>query len=315
MNEYTHQPVLLEAVIAGLAIKPDGRYVDGTFGRGGHSRAILDQLGDDGRLLALDRDPTAAQWARSQFANDERFQFIGRPFSMLEQTVTEQGWNKSVDGILLDLGVSSPQLDDAERGFSFRKDGPLDMRMDTRQGESASQWLANVDEQELTRVLKVYGEERYAKRIARAIVRMREQQAIETTGQLSTLIADAVPTREKKKDPATRSFQAIRIAVNHELDELESVLPQCVRSLTNGGRMAIISFHSLEDRMVKRFIASLEKPSDLPPDLPLTEDMLPQPIVRRVGKAVKANDEECNRNPRARSAVLRIAERTEVVYA
>ena len=315
MNEYVHQPVLLGAVIEGLAIKPDGRYVDGTFGRGGHSRAILDRLGEDGRLLALDRDPEAANWANAHFANDKRFQFVGRPFSMLEQSVTEQGWQQSVDGILLDLGVSSPQLDDAERGFSFRKDGPLDMRMDTSQGESAAQWLASVDEQKLTRVLKVYGEERFAKRIARAVMRIRDEQPIETTGQLAKLIADAVPTREQKKDPATRSFQAIRIAVNHELDELESVLPQCVRSLVTGGRMAVISFHSLEDRMVKRFVASLEKPSDLPPDLPLTEDMLPQPIMRRVGKAIKAGDEECGQNPRARSAVLRISERTGEAYA
>lgn len=315
MNEYPHQPVLLDAAIEGLAIKADGYYVDGTFGRGGHSRAILDRLGDDGRLLALDRDPSAAQWARAHFADDKRFQFVGRPFSMLEQTVTEQGWQQAVDGILLDLGVSSPQLDDAERGFSFRKDGPLDMRMDTSQGESAAQWLANVDEQELTRVLKVYGEERFAKRIARTVMRVRDEQPIETTGQLAKLVADAVPTREQKKDPATRSFQAIRIAVNHELDELEAVLPQCVRSLVAGGHMAVISFHSLEDRMVKRFIAGLEKPSDLPPDLPLTEDMLPQPIMRRVGKAIKAGDEECGRNPRARSAVLRIAERTREAYA
>ena len=315
MNEYTHQPVLLGAVIEGLAIKPDGRYVDGTFGRGGHSRAILDRLGEDGRLLALDRDPEAANWAKAHFANDKRFQFAGRPFSMLEQSVTEQGWQQSVDGILLDLGVSSPQLDDAERGFSFRKDGPLDMRMDISQGESAAQWLASVDEKELTRVLKVYGEERFAKRIARAVVRNREEQPLKTTGQLAKLVADAVPTREQKKDPATRSFQAIRIAVNHELDELESVLPQCVRSLVAGGRMAVISFHSLEDRMVKRFVANLEKPSDLPPDLPLTEDMLPQPIMHRVGKAIKAGDEECEQNPRARSAVLRISERTGEAYA
>ncbi|MBE9515669.1 MAG: 16S rRNA (cytosine(1402)-N(4))-methyltransferase RsmH [Proteobacteria bacterium] len=315
MNAYSHQPVLLDAVIDGLAIKPNGRYVDGTFGRGGHSRAILDRLDKDGRLLALDRDPAAAQWAQTQFADDERFQFSGRPFSMLEQTITEQGWQQSVDGILLDLGVSSPQLDDAERGFSFRKDGPLDMRMDTSQGESAAQWLAVVEEHELVRVLRVYGEERFAKRIARAVMRIRDEQPIETTGQLSKLIAEAVPTREKKKDPATRSFQAIRIAVNHELDELESVLPQCVRSLATGGRMTVISFHSLEDRMVKRFIADLEKPSDLPPDLPITEDMLPKPIMRRIGKVIKADAEECDRNPRARSAVLRVAERTEQAYA
>lgn len=315
MNEYPHQPVLLEEVIQGLAIKPDGRYVDGTFGRGGHSRAILESLGDTGRLLALDRDPEAEKWAKKHFASDERFQFMGRPFSMLERTVKEVGWQQTVDGILLDLGVSSPQLDDASRGFSFRQDGPLDMRMDTTQGQSAADWLANVDEQALVQVLQNYGEERYARRIARAVMRARAETPITTTGQLASLIASAVPTREQKKDPATRSFQAIRIAVNRELEELETVLPQCVRTLATGGRLAVISFHSLEDRMVKRFIAGLEKPSDLPLDLPVTEDQLPQPVMRKLGKAVKAGAGECARNPRARSAVLRIAERTGVTYA
>jgi len=315
VNEHSHLPVLLDACIEGLAIRPDGRYVDGTFGRGGHSRAILDQLDDRGRLLALDRDPQAGQWATSHFAADERFKFIGRSFSMLEQTVMEQGWHRQLDGILLDLGVSSPQLDDASRGFSFRNDGPLDMRMDTTQGMSAADWLASVSEQELVRVLKEYGEERFAKRIARTIVREREDSPITTTAQLAGLIAEAVPTRERKKDPATRSFQAIRIAVNRELEEIEAVLPQCVRSLKAGGRLAIISFHSLEDRMVKRFVSGLEKRGNLPPDLPVTEDSLPEPVLRRIGKAQKAGTAECDRNPRARSAVLRIAQRTTAAYA
>ncbi|MEJ2141745.1 MAG: 16S rRNA (cytosine(1402)-N(4))-methyltransferase RsmH [Gammaproteobacteria bacterium] len=305
-----HIPVLLNEAIAGLAIKPNGRYIDGTFGRGGHSRAILKQLGSEGRLLAMDKDPAAIEKAQTDFTSDERFVLRQGSFAMLEQRVKELGWMGQVDGILLDLGVSSPQLDTADRGFSFLHDGPLDMRMDPHQGISAADWLATAKEQEIIQVLKEYGEERFAKRIARAIVKTRDESPIRTTKQLAAIVAAANPKHEKGKDPATRSFQAIRIFINQELEDIKSCLSQVIDVLKPGGRLVVISFHSLEDRIIKRFIREQVKGDDFPPDLPVTHVQL-NPKMKAIGKAVHASDEELKINPRARSAVMRIAERLQ----
>ena len=300
--------------MAALNIRADGLYVDATFGRGGHSAAILARLGPDGRLLALDRDPQAVAVAQRELGSEPRFAIVRKPFSMLEETIAERGWHKRVNGILFDLGVSSPQLDDAERGFSFRQPGPLDMRMDPTRGESAADWLAHADEQEIADVLYTLGEERYARRIARAIVRARTEQSITTTTQLTAIIANAVPTRERNKDPATRSFQAIRLHVNRELDELRAALPQALAALAPGGRLAVISFHSLEDRIVKLFMRREQQGPELPPDLPVRHVEVPVRL-RTVGKAVRPSEAEVRRNPRARSAVLRVAEATGVGHA
>lgn len=302
-----HLPVLLEEAIRGMNIKPDGRYIDGTFGRGGHSAAILARLGDDGRLLAFDKDPRALETAQEKFSHDSRFTLVQDSFARMAPHIAEQGWEQ-VDGILLDLGVSSPQLDDASRGFSFQKDGPLDMRMDTRRGPTAAQWLADAGEKEIARVLKEYGEERFAKRIARAIVAARTEQPITTTKQLSAIVAAANPAWEKGKDPATRAFQAIRIYINHELDELEECLSQVTDLLSPGGRLVVISFHSLEDRRVKQFMRKQHKGDDFPPDLPVMQSQL-KPKMKLIGKAQRAGEAEIDNNPRARSAVLRVAEK------
>jgi 16S rRNA (cytosine1402-N4)-methyltransferase len=302
-----HEPVLREEAVAALNLRADGIYVDATFGRGGHARSILGQLGPDGRLLALDRDPQAVAVAEREFANDARFAIVRRPFSMLGKTIQERGWHKRVNGILFDLGVSSPQLDDAARGFSFLRAGPLDMRMDPTRGESASDWLAHAEEKEIADVLFELGEERYARRIARAIVRARAESPIATTTQLAAIVAAAVPTRERSKDPATRSFQAIRLHVNRELDELRAALPQAVDALAPGGRLAVISFHSLEDRIVKQFMRTEEQGEALPLDLPVRASEL-HARLKRIGKTQRASDAEVRRNPRARSAVLRVAE-------
>lgn len=309
-DTYTHQPVLLEEVLAALALRPDGIYLDGTFGRGGHAAAVLTRLGPEGRLLAVDKDPEAVAVAGERFGADARFEIERGSFTMLGQMVRERGWTGQVAGILLDLGVSSPQLDDAGRGFSFRSDGPLDMRMDPDSGVSAAEWLATAPEKEIAQVLKEYGEERFAGRIARAIVRTREAdpEALRTTRQLAEVVAKANPRWEKHKDPATRSFQAIRIFINRELDDLDGFLAQVPDLLAPGGRLAVISFHSLEDRRVKRFIRREERGPELPPDLPVTADQVPSRL-RAVGRAVRAGKAECERNPRARSAVLRVAER------
>lgn len=310
MPELQHRPVLLTEVLAALRIRPAGIYLDGTFGRGGHAGEILRQLGPDGRLLAVDKDPQAVAAARARFGNDARFAIERGSFAQLGQWVSERDWMGRVDGILLDLGVSSPQLDASERGFSFRQDGPLDMRMDPEQGLSATAWLAQADEAEVARVLKEYGEERFAKRIARAIVRSREEQGpVESTAQLAEIVARANPAWEKGKDPATRSFQAIRIFINRELEDLDRFLEQCVAMLAPAGRLAVISFHSLEDRRVKRFIRKQEHGEELPPDLPLRHSELAPPKLRQVGKAIFAGEAEVAANPRARSAVLRVAER------
>lgn len=304
----SHRPVLLTEVLEALAIIPDGIYIDGTFGRGGHAAEILNRLDAQGRLYAIDKDPDAVQVGLDRFGQDARFQMQRGTFAMLGQMARELGVVGQVSGVLLDLGVSSPQLDDPERGFSFLKQGPLDMRMDPEQGLSAAQWLAQAEEAEIVRVLQVYGEERFARRIAKSIVHTRDDQPLTTTHQLAELIAAAVPTRDRHKNPATRSFQALRIQVNQELQDLESALEQVVEVLTPGGRLAVISFHSLEDRIVKRFIKRESHGEELPLDLPVTGGPAPGRL-KIIGKAVRAGNDEIAANPRARSAILRIAER------
>ena len=309
-EEYTHEPVLLAEVLTGLSIKPDGVYVDGTFGRGGHAGAILAELGPQGRLLAMDRDPEAVQSAEQQFGADPRFEIEQGAFTMLSEVVARRQLQGRVNGLLLDLGVSSPQLDDASRGFSFSADGPLDMRMDPSVGMSAAEWLETASESDISRVLKTYGEERFSRRIARSIVEVRHTDPLRTTRQLAELIAAAVPVREKNKHPATRSFQAIRIYINSELDEITAVLAQVPGVLAPHGRMAVISFHSLEDRIVKRFIRDEYRGEQPPPEFPLAGmDYVPR--MKPVGKAIRAGDVEVSSNPRARSAVLRVAERLQ----
>ena len=302
-----HLPVLASEAIAGLAIRPDGVYVDGTFGRGGHSRAILERLGPSGRLIAFDRDPAAGEAARS--IGDARFVFHWKNFAQLAQVLAGQ----LVHGMLFDLGVSSPQLDDPRRGFSFRSDGPLDMRMDPTQGQSAAQWLASAEEKEITGVIRDYGEERFAKQIAAAIVAARGREPLLGTRQLADLVGQAVRTREPGQDPATRTFQALRIHLNRELEEVSLMLPQAVAHLAPGARLAVISFHSLEDRIVKRFMQEAAHPY-LPRELPLRASEMPQPVLTLVGRAIKASPEEITANPRSRSATLRLAERTAAPY-
>ncbi len=300
-----HEPVLCEAVLQALRIIPDGTYVDATFGRGGHCAAILAALNERGRLFAIDRDPQAVAAARQAFGADPRFCIARGPFSQLARLLRDHGCAGELHGVLFDLGVSSPQLDDAQRGFSFSSDAPLDMRMDPEAGRSAQDWLADVPEAELSRTIAAYGEERYARRIARAIVKARSQRRIARCRQLAEICATAVPRREPGKHPATRTFQAIRIAVNDELGELESALPQAAERLAPGGRLVVISFHSLEDRIVKRFMRG--------PRLERRRQRLPggatTPKLRPLGKAQRAGEQELRRNPRARSAVLRVAER------
>ncbi len=305
-QDLVHATVLLNEAVEALQVKADGIYVDCTFGRGGHSRLILEELGRHGRLIALDKDPAAVAAGRA--INDARFRLEHSGFEHLDAVLDRLGVDK-VDGVLLDLGVSSPQLDDEQRGFSFRFDAPLDMRMDTSRGETAAEWLATVDEGALGEVIRDYGEERFARQIARAIVTARQEREIRTTKQLSDIVAQCVYAREPGKNPATRTFQAIRIYINRELEELESVLPQCVDHLKTGGRMAVISFHSLEDRMVKRFMREMAQGDKLPKGVPIRAAEVPQGKVRLVGKAVHASEIEVAANPRARSAVLRIAER------
>ncbi|MBI5753428.1 MAG: 16S rRNA (cytosine(1402)-N(4))-methyltransferase RsmH [Hydrogenophilales bacterium] len=304
-----HVPVLLAEAVDALNVKPDGVYVDATFGRGGHSQAILARLGKQGRLIVFDKDPTAIETARAM--QDARLTVIHAGFAQLSAALREIGVVK-VDGVLLDLGVSSPQLNEASRGFSFRMPGPLDMRMDTTRGRTAAEWLAKVEERELAEVIANYGEERFAKQIARAIVAARAGGPIDSTRLLSKIVAEVIPTYEPGQNPATRTFQAIRIYINQELEELSLVLPQCVALLTPGGRMAVISFHSLEDRIVKRFLKSEAQPDQLPSKFPIKAADLPQPRMKPVGKAKRPSAAECAANPRARSAVLRVAERTEV---
>ncbi len=307
-----HTTVLLHEAVDGLAINADGAYVDGTFGRGGHSRLILERLGPHGRLLAIDQDPAAI--AAAAAINDPRFTIVHGSFADAAQLLLPYRPAAGFDGLLLDLGVSSPQLDDAERGFSFMRDGPLDMRMDTSRGPTAGEWLQQVDEQELIDVLFQFGEERFARRIARAVMLQRQQQPFTTTRQLAECIAAAVPMREPGKHPATRSFQAIRIALNGELAALERVLAASLQLLAPAGRLAVISFHSLEDRLVKQFIRRHSKPPAVPRGMPLTEAQRSGLAVQlhAIGKAIFPGEGEIAANPRSRSAVLRLAERTAV---
>lgn len=305
---FAHTTVLLNEAVQALNIDAAGHYVDGTFGRGGHSKLILEQLDSEGHLLGFDKDPLAIETAEKEFGEDSRFSITQSSFAELEAVVTQYGWQGNVDGVLLDLGVSSPQIDDAARGFSFQNDGPLDMRMNPDQGISAAQWVAEASADDIAKVLKEYGEERFAKRIANAIVNAREDQPIETTKQLASIVAAANPKWEKGKDPSTRSFQAIRIYINSELEDLEECLQQAVNILKPGGRLVVISFHSLEDRIVKHFIRKMEKGEQLPIDLPVMHVEVNSKL-RRIGKAIKASEQEVEQNTRSRSAVMRIAER------
>lgn len=308
-NTFTHTSVLLHESISALAIRENGTYVDATFGRGGHSRLILENLGEEGRLIAFDRDPTAIE-ASKQFAHDNRFQIIHSAFSAMESELDKLELIGKIDGILMDLGVSSPQLDDADRGFSFMKDGPLDMRMDTSKGMSAAEWLAHAELDEITRVIKEYGEEKFGKRIAHAIVESRSENPLQTTLQLAQLIDQAVPVKDKFKHPATRAFQGIRIFINDELGEIDRGLNAAVNVAATGGRIAVISFHSLEDRFVKRFMRDLSKGMKVPAGLPVAQaDIDASKKLKTIGKAMKPSDTEVNENVRSRSSVLRVAER------
>ena len=309
MKPDEHLPVLPDEVLdaLGVGLRPDGIFVDATFGRGGHSRRILDRLGPKGRLIALDRDADAVEAGRAIAGTDARFTLVHAPFSELQARLRVLGV-EAVDGVLLDLGVSSPQLETAERGFSFRRDGPLDMRMDRTRGITAAEWLAGASEAELREVLERYGEERFAKQIAKAIVAARERGPVTRTRELADIVGATVRTRELHQDPATRTFQALRIHLNQELEELSLVLPQALAVLSPGGRMAVISFHSLEDRMVKNFFRERAQPR-VPERLPLRQSEMPKAELRIIGKPVRASEQELRLNPRARSATLRAAER------
>lgn len=298
-----HQSVLFQESIEALSIRPLGTYVDGTFGRGGHSRGILERLAPRGRLFAFDRDPEAVMAAEA--IQDPRFKLVHSAFSGMAPALLSFGVRR-VDGVLLDLGVSSPQLDQAERGFSFRREGPLDMRMDTSRGETVAEFIDRIDEEALVRVLRTYGEERFAKRIARAILAARP---LRSTLALARVVASVTPRGDGAVDPLTRTFQALRIAVNAELQEIEAVLPQALHLLEDGGRLAVISFHSLEDRLVKQFMARESSPPELPPGLAVRESDRPKPALKRVGKAIFPTHLEMQNNPRSRSAVLRVAEK------
>jgi len=308
-----HTPVLKREALNALNVCEGGVYIDATLGRAGHARAIAAQMGQSGRLIGFDRDPHAIQCGKEVFAGDSRVQIIHCEFAKMVEMLHEFTDIAKVDGVLMDLGVSSPQLDQAERGFSFMRDGELDMRMDPTSGESAADWLATVEERELMMVLFELGEEKFARRIARAIVLEREEVKIESTLQLAAIIEQAIPKKEKHKHPATRSFQAIRLHVNQELSQVSSALPQAVRLLNEGGRLAVISFHSLEDRIVKRFIRGLSTPNLPPKNIPVTEDAYLTPLTA-VGKAIKPSSQEIADNPRSRSSVLRVAQRTAVPY-
>lgn len=305
---FQHTPVLLEEVLAALQIRAGGRYLDATFGRGGHTQALLERVGTEGRVIAIDRDPEAIRAGREMFAADGRLTLVNSAFSQLLEVVTNAGLVGALDGALFDLGVSSPQLDDAARGFSFTQDGPLDMRMDNRHGPTAADWLAKAPEHEIARVIREYGEERFAKRIAHAIAAARREQPIARTSQLAEIVARAVPTREPGKHPATRAFQAIRIHVNRELDEIEAGLAASLQALAPRGRLCIISFHSLEDAIAKRFLQKHSQDDPVYaglPDVPAHA----RAKLRRVGGPVHPSAQEVERNPRARSAIMRVAQR------
>ncbi|MCG7536395.1 16S rRNA (cytosine(1402)-N(4))-methyltransferase RsmH [Pseudoalteromonas sp. OOF1S-7] len=308
-TEWQHISVLMAETLDALNIQPDGTYIDGTFGRGGHSGEILKRLNEQGKLQAIDQDPQAIA-AAQKFADDPRFSIAHNRFSHIESVARDAGLLGKVDGILLDIGVSSPQLDDAERGFSFMKDGPLDMRMNPTAGRSAAQWLAEAELEDMVFVIKKYGEEKFARRIATKIIETREHTEITSTKQLADLIDEAVPVKDKHKHPATRTFQAIRIYINSELEEIQTALQAALAVLKPGGRLVVISFHSLEDRIVKQFIKKQSKGEAVPRGLPLTDAQLKQNLtLKAVGKAIKPSQAEIDANPRARSSVLRIAEK------
>jgi 16S rRNA (cytosine1402-N4)-methyltransferase len=303
----SHKTVLLDEAVAALLKKPDGTYVDCTYGRGGHSQEIANRMNNQGRLMVIDKDQSAIADARVRFKGDDRVVVVHGSFSRLAEYVDDHEM-RPLDGILLDLGVSSPQLDDPLRGFSFMKDGPLDMRMDQAVGESASEWLAVADENEITDVLRRYGEEKFARRIAKKIVSIRQDKKIETTSSLVEVIESAIPKREKNKHPATRTFQAVRIQVNQELKSLEDCLQDVVDLLVSGGRLVVISFHSLEDRIVKRFIRRMEREDDYPDRFPIRADEIEHQL-KSVGKPIRPGDEEVRGNRRSRSSIMRVAER------
>ncbi|WP_434779691.1 16S rRNA (cytosine(1402)-N(4))-methyltransferase RsmH [Neisseria sp. Ec49-e6-T10] len=309
MSSLTHVTVLLQEAVTALAIKPDGIYVDATFGRGGHSRLILQALGQDGRLIVFDKDPRAIDVAQKLAQEDSRVTVVHQGFGYLKKALNELGVEQ-LDGALFDLGISSPQIDEAQRGFSFRFDAPLDMRMDTSKGQTAKDWLNDAPEHDIQEVIKNYGEERFSRQIAAAIVARRQQKPIETTLELSELVSQVVRTRERGQNPATRTFQAIRILINKELEELEQVLPQVCRMLAPNGRLAIISFHSLEDRIVKQFFKKYTQAPVLPKWVLVKEKDLPVPPLKLEGKAQEPTQLEVQNNPRARSARLRVVSRT-----
>jgi 16S rRNA (cytosine1402-N4)-methyltransferase len=307
MGAYQHQPVLLEEVVEAFNIRPDGKYLDGTFGRGGHSQAILACLSGKGCLYALDRDPEAVAAGKELLGKDPRFFIVQGNYADMKRYVRDWGVEEGLDGIFLDLGVSSPQLDNPERGFSFMGDGPLDMRMNPLQGVTAEEWLAESSERELTRVFWEFGEERHARRIARSIVMARQQQRLETTGQLARLIENTIGRRERKKHPATRCFQAIRIFINDELAHLAQGLEEGIKGLRPGGRLVVTSFHSLEDRLVKRTLREAVRPGQVRRNIPEHPDL--KPVMKQIGKLIRSSANELSVNPRARSAVMRIAEK------
>ncbi len=308
MQGQQHETVLLDPAVAALVTDPSGVYVDGTFGRGGHSRKILQVLGPRGRLIAFDKDPDAIAQAQPLCERDERFSIVQGSFAELAARMSQAGLVGNLSGVLLDLGVSSPQLDEAHRGFSFTQDGPLDMRMNPNEGQSAAQWLASAAEQEIADVIYRFGEERFSRRMARAIVETRQHTPITSTLHLAEIIKQANPAWEKHKHPATRAFQAIRIYINRELDDLRDVLQQALDVLAVGGRLVVISFHSLEDRMVKQFMNEQARGDDFPAGVPVMTSAL-NPRMKKIGKAIKADDDELARNPRSRSAMMRVAEK------
>lgn len=309
-SSYNHVTVLLDEAVAALAVRPDGRYLDGTFGRGGHSRLLLRQLGSEGCLLGFDKDPLAIATGQALAAEDGRFVVVQRSFAELGAEVAQRGWTGTLSGVLLDLGVSSPQLDDPERGFSFLNDGPLDMRMDPSRGVSAAEWIATASEEDIARVFKEYGEERFAKRMARAVVQRRTERPFERTADLAQVLTVANPAWEKGKNPATRAFQGLRIFINNELGDLEAGLEAALEALDIGGRLVVISFHSLEDRIVKQFMRRHAKgeADNLPRDLPIIPEKF-VPRLKLLGKPQYASAEEVKANPRSRSAVMRVAEK------
>lgn len=309
-SDFTHVTVLLDEAVEALGVRADGCYVDGTFGRGGHSRLVLSRLGEQGRLLGFDKDPQAIAAGQALAAEDGRFVIVQRSFAEMSDELRARGLSGKVSGVLLDLGVSSPQLDDAQRGFSFLNDGPLDMRMDPSRGTSAAQFIATATAEEIARVFKEYGEERFARRMAAAVVQRREQQPFERTGDLAEVLKVANPAWEKGKNPATRAFQGLRIHVNNELGDLEAGLDAALDNLEVGGRLVVISFHSLEDRIVKQFMRKLAKgeADHLPRHLPVRHATF-EPKIKLIGKARFASDAETQANPRARSAVMRVAEK------